>query len=563
MTPRIQKLSEGIDIVRKSQIPISVNKARLMTESFRKTEGKPTLIRSALAFAHVVEHAKIFIKDQELLVGNPASQPWGVEITHLWGTWPEDEIESLKRDGYRITEEDKKEILELNRYWEGRTLTARMTQLYDDEILWPFAQAGIVLPSFKSKEEGWGAGGLVGGGYGIHHEISNVLATPDIGKAIKHGLNAIIAEAESELSATRLNGIAAVRKADFLRAVLIALPAVIRLAERFSILATEMAQKEKDTVRRVELMRIAEICKRVPAEPARDFREALQSYWFMFLVMLPSGTLGMGRLDQLFYPWYKRDKESGVITDEEVVELLAMLRLRSMEITIQGSSAHRSKWAGGSKWHNCIIGGQTRTGADATNALSYLILDAALECPTPHHTLTMRVHEGTPSSLLQKGLEVIRTGLGMPALVGDPSMIDYLLTKGIDMPEARDYNMSGSMNITLTGGSRLAASPMFLLPRVLLIAMNGGEDPRDGKRFGPQTKPLEDHTSFEEFMETFKTHLAFFLKCQAEFNNVTTRAVGECCPRPIDSVLMKDAISVGCDLMERTMAYDNSNHVNP
>ncbi|MFC1532532.1 pyruvate formate lyase family protein [Thermodesulfobacteriota bacterium] len=563
MTPRLKKLSEGIDIVRKSHIPISVKKARLITESLRRTEGKPTLIRSAIAFAHVVEHATIFINDQELLVGNPASQPWGVEITHLWGTWPEDELESLERDGYQIKAEDRKEILELNKYWEGRTLTARMTELYDDEVLWPFAQAGIVLPSFKSKEEGWGAGGLIGGGYGVHHEISNVLATPDIEKVMKQGLNAIIADAEAELAATRLNGVEAIRKADFLRAALIALPAVIRLAERFSNLATEMADTAIDPVRRDELRLIAEICNRVPAEPARDFREAMQSYWFIFLVMLPSGTLGMGRLDQVFYPWYRQDKKAGTITDEQVVELFAMLRLRSMEITIQGSSAHRNKWAGGSKWHNCTIGGQTRSGADATNELSYLIMDAALACPTPHHTLTMRVHEGTPSSLLRKGLEVVRTGLGMPAFIGDPSMINYLLTKGIDMPDARDYNMSGSMNVTLTGASRLTASPMFLLPRVLIIAMNGGEDPRDGRRFGPQTRPIEAHDSFEEFMETFKIHLAFFLKCQAEFNNVTIFSVGDCFPRPIDSVLMKDALKVGCDVMERTLPYDNSNHVNP
>lgn len=563
MTPRLKKLAEGIDIVRKSHIPISVKKALLITESYRATEGRPALIRSAMAFAHFVEHATIFIKDQELIVGNPASQPWGVEITHLWGTWPEDEIESLKRDGYQITTEDRLEILKLNKYWEGRTLTSRMTELYDDERLWPFAQAGIVLPSFKSKEEGWGAGGLIGGGYGVHHEISNVLATPDIEKVMKYGLNSIIAEARAELSDTRLNGFAAVRKADFLRAALIALPAVIRFAERFSRLATETAGKEKDPIRRAELTQIAEICERVPAEPARNFREAMQSYWFMFLVMLPSGTLGMGRLDQIFYPWYRQDKDAGTITDEEVVELFAMLRLRSMEITIQGSSAHRNKWAGGSKWHNCTIGGQTRSGADATNELSYLILDAALACPTPHHTLTMRVHEGTPSSLLRKGLEVVRTGLGMPAFVGDLSMIEYLLTKGIDMPDARDYNMSGSMNITLTGASRLTASPMFLLPHVLIIAMNGGEDLSDGRKFGPRTKPLEAHSSFEEFMETFKIHLDFFLTCQAEFNNVTIRSVGELFPRPIDSVLMKDALKVGCDVMERTMPYDNSNHVNP
>src|SRR5690606_6974766 len=145
---------------------------------------------------------------------------------------------------------------------------------------------------------------------------------------------------------------------------------------------------------------IAAICDHIRDGGARTFREAVQLYWFLYLCILPSGTLGMGRLDQLLLPWYERDRDAGRVTDDEVVELFAMLRLRSMEVTIQGGTAHRAKWAGGSKWHNAVIGGLTPDGEDATNELSYLILRAAEVCPTPHHTLTMRVHAGTPSELL-------------------------------------------------------------------------------------------------------------------------------------------------------------------
>ncbi len=236
-----------------------------------------------MAFAHNIENAVIFIKDDELIVGNPASKSWGVEITHIWGIWPEEELASLERDGYRLDPEDKKEILELNRYWEGRTLTARMTELYDDDILWPFAQAGLVLPSFKSKEEGWGPGGLIGAGYGIHHEISNVLATPDIELVMKRGLNAIIKEAEAELAATRLNGLSAVRKADFLRASLIAMRATIRLAERFSNLALDMAEKDTDPIAETNYRRFQKFAEQVPAEPARK----LSRGHAVFLVYVP------------------------------------------------------------------------------------------------------------------------------------------------------------------------------------------------------------------------------------------------------------------------------------
>jgi len=561
-TPRIQKLSDGLEIYRSGKIPINLNKARLMTESMRQTEGQPTILRSAQAFRHVVENAHIFIRDGELIVGNPATQPWGGELTPLWGLWPEDEIASLEEEGYRFTAEDKALLREINEFWKGRTLTSRMADLYDDDVLWPYAQLGIVLPAFRSKEEGWGAGGLLGGGYGIHHEISNCIHTADYEAVFRRGLKAMIAEARAELKQTRLFSAAAVRKSDFLRAGIIALEATIGFANRFSALAAEMAASESDPVRRQELLEISEICARVPAEPARTLREAMQAFWFMFLVMCPSTTLGMGRMDQIFYPWYKADREAGRITDDQVVELFALLRLRSMEIAKDGGRAHRSKWAGGAKWHNCTIGGQTSEGLDATNELSFLILDAALACPTPHHTITMRVHEKTPKALIRKALEVARTGIGMPSFIGDPSMVDYLLTKGIAMPEARDYNISGSLNVSLAGASRLTASPMFLLPRVLKIAMDGGVSV-NGEPFGPVTRPLEDHATFEEFLASFKVHLDFYLKCQAEFNNVTVRSVGERFPRPIDSFLMKDAVAVGADIFERRMPYDNSNHVNP
>lgn len=561
MSERIQRLMAGVDIVRHGTIPVGIEKARNITASFRQTEGQPHIIRTAKAFAAVVEGATLFIEDDMLLVGNPASRPWGVELTPLWGTWPQEEIDGLEQAGYVLAPDVRTEIDELNEYWRGRCLTARMTDSYDDERLWPYAQMGVVLPPFRSKEEGWGAGGLLGGGYGVHMEISQMIGTPQYDKVLTRGIPALIADIEAQLRGVRRFRDADFERVYFYQAAIIALQGVQTLIRRFAEIARRDAESASPE-RRAELLEIAASCARVAEGPAETFRDALQLYWFLYVSMLPSGTLGMGRLDQLLLPWYEADIAAGRITDAEVVELLAMLRLRSMEITIQGGTAHRAKWAGGSKWHNAVIGGVLADGSDATNRLSYLILDAAELCPTPHHTITMRVHDGTPSELIQRGLRLARTGLGMPCFVADASMIGFLENEGIPVELARDYDVAGSLSVTLPGRSRLVASPMFVVPRVLDIALLGGHDRRTGIVHGPTTPALTEAGDFETFLEGFRAQLDHFLGMQAEFNNVTIRSIGTRFPRPLDSVLMADGIELGVDVYQRKMPYDNANFVN-
>ena len=212
-------------------------------------------------------------------------------------------------------------------------------------------------------------------------------------RVLNHGLNAIIAEAENELKNTRVINRESIGKIDFLKAVIITHKAVIRFAERFAVLAGDMAQKEADPVRKRELHKIADICKKVPANPAETFYEAMQSFWFIFLVLNPSVVVGAGRFDQYMYPFYKKDIESGRTTDEDVLELLQCLRIKDMQLFSSSGQKIREKKAGIAKWHNWTIGGQTSTGEDASNDLTYLILEAVKLCPTTHHTITLRVND--------------------------------------------------------------------------------------------------------------------------------------------------------------------------
>ncbi len=558
MNERAQRLRERLQPER---YPICVEKVRLVMESYRQTEGLPQIVRRAKATAHYLENKTIFIEDDELIVGNIASKPMGLEAGSLGPTWPEDDMEELREAGLDISREDEALLRSMDDYWkgQGRTLDERQGQFYDDERLWPFIQSGILCPPWKDKVEGRGTG-AAGVGWGLGLGLSLIVV--DYAKVLNEGLNAIVAEAEEELRSLRFTDADAVKKADFLKSVIIAYEAILRIAERFANLAAEMATSEEDPVRKRELERIAETCRWVPGNPARTFREAVQSFWFIW-VMIASGTTPGGRFDQFMYPFYRRDQERGVITDEEVLELLECLRIKVMQLNfVGGGKLQRQKWAGMARWHNWVIGGVTPDGEDATNELSYLILEAARDCQTPHHTITVRVHEGTPEALMVKALEVVKTGIGMPAFVGDKSYIEYLVSQGVPLREARDYALAGCLDVNIPGRSRINAFGMFIAPLVLEITINNGVEPRTGRQLGPRTGEFESLETFDEFMNAFKEQLAHFMGLAAEEHNTLLQAQRELFPDAVHSALMMDAIKVGRDALDRTLPFENGSALN-
>jgi pyruvate formate-lyase/glycerol dehydratase family glycyl radical enzyme len=561
MNDRVAKLRQRAC---SGKYPICTEKHRLITESFKQTERQPEILRNATAFAHVLDHITIFIEDNELIVGNAASKPMGVEFGDLNGLWTDQEIDGLKADeGFIISEEDEVELRSWQSYWKGKTMTARMIQMLEDKDLWQFVKLGIVLPAWKgTKEDMERAGAISGSGMAVSPEFGSILVAPDFERVLRHGLNSIIEEAEQELSKTRLTSQDAFEKADFLRAVIICNKAILRFAARFADLAAKLSRTEPNPVRKKEMERIAETCRRVPANPAGSFYEAMQSFWFMFIMVNPNGTLSYGRFDQVMYPFYAQDIKEGRITDEEALELFELLRVKDMQINITGSRPHREKWSGMGKWHNMIIGGQTPDGKDATNPLTYLILESAKDCQTPHHTITLRVHENTPEELMLKAIDVVKTGIGMPAFVGDKGHIEFLLGRGIPIASARDYTLAGCLDVNLVGNSRNVSYPMFIVPRVFDIFIHNGVDPKTGEQVGPRTGNFEDFASFDDLLKAFKEQTAFFMKRHAEYNNVFLRAYGELYPQPVLSSLMADWATTGKDVLSRKLAFENGCVIN-
>jgi len=558
MNERVQRLK---DRLHPERYPICVEKACLIMESYGQTQGLPQIVRRAMATAHYLDNKTIFIEDGELIVGNIASKPMGLEAGSLGPTWPEEDMEELREAGLDISREDEALLRSMDDYWkgQGRTLDERQGQFYDDERLWPFIQSGILCPPWTDREEGRGTG-AAGVGWGLGLGLSLVVV--DYAKVLNEGLNAILEAAELELRSLRYSDADAVKKADFLKSVIIAYGAILRIAQRFADLAAEKAMAEEDPVRKKELERIAETCRWVPANPARSFCEAIQSFWFIW-VMIASGTTPGGRFDQFMYPFYKRDRAQGSITDEKALELLECLRIKVMQLNfVGGGRLQRQKWAGMARWHNWVIGGLTPDGEDATNELSYLILEAARDCQTPHHTITVRVHEGTPETLVLKALEVVKTGIGMPAFVGDESYIEYLVSHGVPLREARDYALAGCLDVNIPGRSRINAFGMFIAPLVLEITINNGVEPRTGRQLGPRTGDFESFESFDEFMKAVKEQLAYFMGLAAEEHNIILQAQRELFPDAVHSALMVDAIEVGRDALDRTLPFENGSALN-
>jgi pyruvate formate-lyase/glycerol dehydratase family glycyl radical enzyme len=569
MNARIEKLKESLFV---DERPLCVERTRYFTEAFRNGDGKPLIVRRAEGFANVLDKRAIFIEDGELIVGNVASKPMGVELNPIRGYWVgPDKLEQAEvgqeffRDrnalggvveGITISDEDMKEIREINEYWMAWVKNDTTHLLITDEA-YRAAEAFICVQlALHRIGMGSAAGGVMGQGaytgMGLGNLMSYVLVHE---KHLKYGLNKIVSDAEQELENLDLGGPNALKKANFLRAVIIAHKAAIRFAKRFAALATELAIKEPNHTRKKELEKIASICDWVLANPPRSFHEACQAYWFVTLLGHPSHTAAPGRFDQYMYPFYKKDMEEGRITKEEALDLLACLRVKHSQLReIWETENYRLGYPGAAMFQNTTLGGLTPTGKDATNELSYLILEAALQCPTTHPTLSVRVHEKTPDDFMMKALQVVKTGLGMPAFYGEKAYIQYWLNEGVPLKIARDWALGGCVYSSIPKYSGEISGNFINYVKVFEVTLNNGLDPRIGKQVGPKTGDFESFASFEDFWGAFRKQFEYFTRIAADVENIQILSKVDTNSQPFLTPLMfdgdADPIKTGNDISE-------------
>lgn len=559
MTERIKRMLEALKV---DKYPICAEKAKLVLEAWNAHEGVPSILQRAYETQNYLDKRTLYVDDDELIAGNVASKPMGMEAS-CWGPfWDDEDLDGLLQGNFTIDPEDRKALREQDSFWEGkgRQFYEWQGTFYDDERMWPFIRSGVLCPPWTDRQKGRGGGGA---GFGWGMGIGLSFFVPDYEKIIGYGIKATLDEAKEELRNVRYDCSDSFDKAQYLQAVIIALSAMVRMYHRYGDVCTEKANATSDPKRKDELLRMADSCHNISEHPARNFRDAIQAFWFYWM-MIAHGVTPGGRFDQFMYPYYKKDLESGELTSDEALELIECLRIKIMQFNfVNGGKQQRDKWAGMARWHNFLIGGVDREGNDATNELSYLILQAAYEVRTPQFTITVRVNKNTPDSLMKKAMELVRTGIGMPSFVSDDSYINGLMGQGVSLEESREYALAGCLDLNLPGKSRICALGMFIVPRVLDITMHGGINSATGEQIGPATGEMKDFKSFEDFYAAFKKQLYHFMSLYNEEHNILCRCTRALQSDVVHSAFTEDGIKSGKDMMSRQMPYENASMLNP
>lgn len=560
MTDRIKRMRER----QQKKNEICIERFKIYAKSNQETAGEAEIMRRAQFQYNLLTQIPIFIEEDELFAGHGASRPRGLEIDPNNGIWDETEVAALISEGYGFNKEDEQTLYELNKTVHPYGLNDGVAEaVRDNEELTNFMKAGITLPPWKSFERGK----QLGGGYamaGLGLGPGQCLVCYDYAGALNKGLNAVIRECVDRLEKITFTEKGDYDKCLFLKAMKLSLEGVVEYAARHAELARKMAETESDSERKKELLTIADMCSHVPGESPRTFLEAVQMYWILFLTIgVPNITAGMGRVDQILYPYYKADIEAGRITDEEVIEIFEMIRVQNMDLGSLGGKSRRECEDGEAKWHNMTIGGVKPDGSDATNELSYLILEALLRCPTPHHTITIRVADSTPLELILKGLECQRRGLSMPAFVSDDSYINFFVQYGADIEDARDYCMTGCLDGNIPGRSRSMTASMFVVPLFLTTFLNDGKDVRTGLPLMEETGDLDRFSSFEEFESEFRKAFAKLLSTAHKRCNLQVATMQKYFPEPLRSAFMNDCIEQATDYQELPMKFENGEALCP
>ncbi len=531
---RVNKLREKV----LAPPEICVERAQLMTESYKETESEPSILRRAKALQKILNEMTIGIDDGELIVGRTTSKSRGGAILpEVAWDWYLEEMDSLStREWNRfapLTEEEKAKMKECLPYWKGKAAYDKFCATIPPEV----------LKLHHIIEE---AGG---------HAVNNIHQghmSVDYEKVLTLGLNGIKQQVDAELAKLNLAYMKDFEKYQFLRAVNITLDAAIGLARRYALLARSMAKKkEKDARRRAELERIAQTCDWVPANPARNFYEAFQAMWFAYLVVMIEGWsygIGFGRPDQFLYPYYKKDREEGRLTIDEARELIALFYIKVNGSVVPMCLAAARCYGGHPLTANITIGGLTRDGRDGVNELSYLFLDAEKDLGLSAEDLIIRIHKNTPDAFVMKACEVAKALRGKLKFVSDETTIQQLLVDGKPIEYARDYIIDGCNSPTVPGYSQDVPGGLFNLPLMLELALNNGVSRMTGMQIGPKTGDPRKFKSYDEVWNAYKKQVETLLPVLILFKNTDDQLYADFCQNPFQSALFHGCIEKGLDI---------------
>ncbi len=540
--PKAERIDKLLDDLFAKMPEIETDRAVLLTESYKATEGLPVVKRRALAFEHILENIPITIRDNELIVGSATKAPRSCQVfpeySYEWLEAELDTVEYREADPFHISEENKQILKNVYPYWKGKT-TSELASAY----MAPEAAMAIEHNMFTPGNYYYN---------GVGHY------TVDYGKVIRIGYKGYMAEIDEALANCSVYDGDYARRHEFLESTLISCRAAINYARRYANLAYETAQKCSDPVRKRELSQISKNCANVPENGASTFYEACQSFWFvqMLLQIESSGhSISPGRFDQYMYPYYKTDIEKGILTREFAQELLDCIWIKLNDLNKVRDAASAEGFAGYSLFQNLCAGGQTEEGLDATNDLSFLCIQASMHTKLPAPSFSVRIWNGTPNEFLIKCAELTRTGIGLPAYYNDEVIIPALMSRGVSLEDARGYNIIGCVEPQAphkTDGWHDAA--FFNMCRPLELVFSNGVD--KGVQIGPQTGDVLRMKTFDEFYNAYKTQMKYMIRMMVNADNAIDVAHAERCPLPFASMMVDDCIAKGKTMQEGGAHYN-------
>ena len=543
-------ISERVACLRRHSLAarptISPERARLVTAFYReRPAGEPAPLQRAHAFRRLMERQSIWLGPGELIVGEKGPAPKATP------TYPElcchsladlDLLDTREKIPFAVSPDTRalyeREIIP---FWRGRSIRDRLFEAMTEE--WKAAyDAGVFTEFMEQRAPG-------------HTVLDD--------KIYRRGLRDFQVDIDAALAALDpARPDAAARRAE-LEAMRICADALIGFAGRHAALARAQARAEYDPRRRAELLRIAEVCSRVPAEAPRDFREAIQAYWFVHLgVTIELNTwdaFSPGRLDQHLLPFYRQGLADGTLTRAAAEELLQCLWIKfnnqpappKVGVTAAESGTYTD-------FAQVNLGGTRADGGDGVSELTMLLLDVVEEMRLLQPSASIQVTEGSPDAFLERAARVIATGFGQPSVFNHDLIVRELLRHGKRLEDARAGGSSGCVEVGAFGKENYNLTGYLSLPKLLELALSDGVDPRTGRRLGPASGDPRGFASFDDLFAAFTAQLAHVVDVKARGNDRIERLFAERMPAPFLSLLIDDCIATGRDYHDGGARYNTT-----
>jgi choline trimethylamine-lyase len=545
ITPRLEALKENY----LKQVPsITTHRARVITEIAKENPGMPKNILRAKSFKRCCETAPLVIQENELIVGAPNGAPRAGSFSpDIAWRWMEDEIDTISerpQDPFFISDEDKKIMREeLFPFWKGKSIDEYCEDQFREAGVWELSGESFVSDCSYHQLNG---GGDSNPGYDV------IL--------MKKGMLDIQKEAQEQLEKLDYGNPDDMEKIYFYKSIIDTAEGVMIYARRMSEYAAQLAQKESDPKRKAELQKISEINAKVPAHKPETFWEAIQAVWTIeSLLIVEENQTGMsiGRVDQYMYPFFKNDLATGRMNEFEAFELAGCMLIKMSEMMWITSEGGSKFFAGYQPFVNMCVGGVTREGYDATNDLTYLLMDAVRHVKVYQPSLACRIHNRSPREYLKKIVDVVRAGIGFPACHFDDTHIKMMLAKGVSIEDARDYCLMGCVEPQKSGRLYQWTSTAYTQwPICIELVLNNGVPLWYGKKVCPDTGDLARFKTFEEFDAAVKEQIKYITKWSSVATVITQRVHRDLAPKPLMSLMYEGCMESGKDVASGGAMYN-------